>query len=28
LQIYACFACVVINHQKRGDCSDHNLMCH
>jgi hypothetical protein len=28
LQIYACFACVVINHQKGGDCSDHDLMCH
>jgi hypothetical protein len=21
LQIYACFACVIINHQKGGDCS-------
>jgi hypothetical protein len=28
LQIYACFACVVINHQKGGDCSDHGPICH
>jgi hypothetical protein len=27
-QIYACFACVVINHQKWGDCSEHGLICH
>jgi hypothetical protein len=25
---YACFGCVVINHQKGGDCSEHGLMCH
>ena len=23
LQIYACFDCVVINHQKRGDCNEY-----
>jgi hypothetical protein len=23
LQIYACFDCVVINHQKGGDCKEH-----
>ena len=23
LQIYACFDCVVINHQKGGDCNEH-----
>ena len=23
LQIYACFNCVVINHQKGGDCNEH-----
>jgi hypothetical protein len=28
LQIYACFACVVINHQKGGDCSEHVPICH
>jgi hypothetical protein len=24
----ACFFCVVINHQKGGDCSEHGLICH
>jgi hypothetical protein len=28
LQIYSCFGCVVINHQKGGDCSEHGLICH
>jgi hypothetical protein len=28
LQIYACFGCVVINHQKGGDFSEHGLICH
>jgi hypothetical protein len=28
LQIYACFDCVVINHQKGGDCSKHGPTCH
>jgi hypothetical protein len=28
LQIYASFACVVINHQKGGDCSEHGPICH
>jgi hypothetical protein len=28
LQIYAYFGCVVINHQKGGDCSEHGLVCH
>ena len=23
LQFYACFDCVVINHQKEGDCKEH-----
>jgi hypothetical protein len=23
-----CFGCVVINHQKGGDCSEHGLICH
>jgi hypothetical protein len=27
-EIYACFPCVVINHQKGGDCSKHDLICH
>ena len=26
LQIYACFDCVVINHQKGGDCNEHGLI--
>ena len=26
LQIYACFDCVVINHQKGGDCNQHGLI--
>jgi hypothetical protein len=28
LQIYTCFGCVVINHQKGGDCSEHGPICH
>jgi hypothetical protein len=28
LQIYVCFGCVVINHQKGGDCSKHGPICH
>jgi hypothetical protein len=28
LQIYACFGCVVINHKKGGDGSEHGLLCH
>jgi hypothetical protein len=27
-QSYACFGCVIINHQKGGDCSEHGLICH
>jgi hypothetical protein len=27
-QIYACFGCVVINHKKGGDFSEHGLICH
>ena len=26
LQIYACFDCVVINHQKGGDCKENGLI--
>ena len=26
LQIYACFDCVVINHQKVGDCNEHGTI--
>ena len=26
LQIYACFDCVVINHQKGGDCNEHGTI--
>jgi hypothetical protein len=25
---YACFGCVVINHRKGGDCSEHGLIYH
>ena len=25
-QIYACFDCVVINHQKGGDCNEHDII--
>jgi hypothetical protein len=28
LQIYACFDCVIINHQKGRDCSEHGLICY
>ena len=26
MQIYACFDCVVINHQKGGDCNEHGTI--
>ena len=26
LQIYTCFDCVVINHQKGGDCNEHGTI--
>jgi hypothetical protein len=28
LQNYTCFGCVVVNHQKGGDCSEHGPICH